>query len=81
MNRICPKCGRQLKVSGDCIACGSSRKQSIGVIGSLVITAITIAVIGLAVVGFNKIAGNPFEIISKLKSTASGFYEVTVASA
>ena len=80
MNRICPKCGRQLKVSGDCIACGSSRKQSIGVIGSLVITAITIAVIGLAVVGFNKIAGNPFEIISKLKSTASGFYEVTVAS-
>jgi len=80
MNRTCPKCGRQLKESGDCIACGGPKQENIGFIGSLAITAIVIAVIGLLVVGFNKIVGNPFEILNKLKFNETGLYEVTLAS-
>ncbi|UCD79725.1 MAG: tetratricopeptide repeat protein [Desulfobacterales bacterium] len=80
MNRICPMCGRPLKASGDCIACGGPKKESIGIIGSLAVTAITIAVIGMSVVGFNKLVGNPFEILGSLKSNGTGLYKVTLAS-
>jgi hypothetical protein len=60
MTPICPMCGRPLKASGDCVACGGPKKENIGIIGSLAVTAITIAVIGMSVVGLNKLVGNPF---------------------
>ena len=80
MNRICPKCGRQLGQSGECIACGVIKEKKMSLFGSLVITALVIAVIGVVVIGFSKIIGNPFKILSRLKLEKPSAYEVTQAS-
>lgn len=80
MNRMCQTCGRQLGPSGECVACGGAKEKKIGLIEALVITGIVIGVLGGIGLGVSKVVGNPFQILNKLKSRQSGFYEVTRAA-
>ena len=80
MDSMCPTCGRQTGLWGECSACGVSTTKKAVFRDTLVITGILMVV--LVVMGFavSRISGNPVRIFQNLSIWQPDYYEVTRAS-